>query len=536
MMKKLRNKKIIICGIFSLVLLISLYACLVNPGKISARIIDNDYVELQEEAIELGDSHCKRTSTKCSYTCSGYQNKGSKPSNCRSGVPANNGCAGSSFYVSCTNTGGVYCYRTSQTTSCVECEDGYELNKGTCEKIETKVESVSGGGYAYLAADEQATFSFSATSDPSGADDFSPKWSATPEGLSGSGKTFSITVGGTGVGSGASCKETKYTVTATQGGVSKSATATVCKYCTSWHGPIKGKFMYKQKQNTSKPAKGCYYFEGEQKIPGGYSYTGYYTRCCSSPPSNDLGACYGNEKYLGIATKVEWLAGPEGDMKYKYSNIKDSNECALMPDPVTCTTTQLKPEPDSKETEVCEEETILDLVDNGQECGGNQFYQIKCTQRILADFDMDDDGSYQNDTKYLLRGQGFKYGVKLSTIKTCVGTFNPTTWKDSYKKIMAKINTIPSNETDKHVLSRKKELQNILNDILDIVNKYNNYTFENSYDEGTTLTYTYKEKGVSKTVDAEFDKKIINEGSGKYIEKTEVDLGVKGIIMMTVVS
>ena len=89
---------------------------------------DDEIIEYNsDEEVDLGDENCVRYAQKCSYTCSGYQYKGSRPSNCRSGVPSNGGCAGSSFYVSCSNTGGVYCYRTSQRNTCIECKDNYEL-------------------------------------------------------------------------------------------------------------------------------------------------------------------------------------------------------------------------------------------------------------------------------------------------------------------------------------------------------------------------------------------------------------------------
>ena len=525
MMRNVR-KKIILFGMFSFVLLVSLYYCSIKYTKMELKLVENDIID----NIELGDSHCIKTTTKCSYNCSGYQNKGSKPSNCRSSVPSNGGCAGSSFYVSCTATGGVYCSRTSQTTSCTECEEGYKLEKGTCVEETPTVENVTGGGYAYLAANETATFSFSASGKLSDSKNFNPQWNSSPGGFSGAGSSFSITVGGTGKGTGNGCKETKYTVTASQGGKSASKTATVCKYCTSWHGPIRGNFYFKSKQNTSKPSKGCFYFEGERQISGGYSYTGYYTRCCGSPPASNLGACYGDEKYLGIATKIEWLPAPSGDLKYKYSDIKDSNECVLMPNPQTCTATRLKPEPITKETEVCEEETVLDLVDKGQECGGNQFYQIKCTQRIITSFDMDDDELFQNNKKKLLIGQGFEYGIKISTIKTCEGNFNAEVWKDSYNKIIAKINTIPNNETDAHVLSRKRELQNIASDIIDIVNAYNSYDFISSdYDEKNNLSISYFENNVKKTDYFNFDSVLLNEGNGEYVSKQEVKLGIKGV-------
>ena len=530
MIKSFNNKKIILFGGFILVFMLTFYFSYIPKSLKEVSLNDDEIIEYNsDEEVDLGDENCVRYAQKCSYTCSGYQYKGSRPSNCRSGVPSNGGCAGSSFYVSCSNTGGVYCYRTSQRNTCVQCRDNYELKNGSCVEKIPKVASVSGGGKTvYLAAGESASFSFTAKSDPSNASNFSPSWSVSPgAGASGggSGTTYSLRASGNGKGSGSSCKTTTYTVTAKSGGSSKSASASVCVYCSPWtfHS---AKLYYKSKQNTSKPAKGCHYFVGEQQISGGYSYTGYWSRCCGSPPSSTLGACYGDEKYLGIASKVEWLPGPSGNLKYKYSNITDSNKCTLMPEPTTCTPHSLAPTPVNKSANYCEDEVVLDLKD-GESCGGNEFYQVSCTKRIIVNFDYGNDGV--TTSKGILAGLSYDFGIKISTIKTCEATFNVEAWKSTYKKIMDKINTIPASEKDAHVLSKKYELENKRKDIIQIVNSYNNYNLTDSGNEKAALSMDYTVVGTQKKSTHQFVTEVINEGSGKYSNVVNHNLGVSGV-------
>ena len=390
-----------------------------------------------------------------------------------------------------------------------------------------KVSSVTGGGRtAYLAADETASFSFTASSDPIGANNFNPSWSVGPSSGasgSGSGSNYTLVASGASKGSGSSCAKTTYTVTATSGGVSKSATASVCKYCSSWKGPFKTRIISKEKRNTSKPSVGCYYYEGEEKVDGGWLYTAYYTRCCGGGPTSDAGACYGDKKYLGIAQNVLWQTKATSDRPYKYTGVSEQDCHAINVN--ICNANPTTPSAIKVNTDSCEDTKEIHYKDitacsNYEESTEKNFYTIECERTINTSFDYGDDNSTTTN-RVLYKGGGFGFGIKITSTHTCTARFNKTTWEELYNRYLKKIGFVSSSlvnyvknydhngwarevnklDASKDVKSEVYELWNILEGLSDLVEKnYVGFKPENKYDEQASIELTYNVAGKSTKV------------------------------------
>lgn len=407
------------------------------------------------------------------------------------------------------------CYKT--TTACLE---------PTPKPTTSTVDSVNGGGTIYLAADEVATFNFTAISKPAGSSNFNPTWNFSPSSSasgSGNGANYTLSASGDKKGTGSNCAKTTYTVTASLNGSSKSSTATVCKYCSPWKGPITKRILSKEKRNTEKPNAGCYYYEGEQQVEGGWLYTAYYTRCCSEPTSN-VGACYGNKKYLGIATDVLWQTKETSDRKYKYNGVSES-DCHPINVNV-CNAKPTSPLAITEHTSECEESKTISYKDtttcsNYEGSSESNFYTIECERTISASFDYGDDIN-QNTSRILHKGGGFRFGIKVSSVHTCTAKFNKDTWIDAYNKYLKKIGYVSSSLVDyvkrydysgwtkavnkldasKEVKSEVFALWNTLKELRDLVmNDYVGFKPDNKYNEQANIKLTYNVNG--KSVDAQ---------------------------------
>ncbi len=553
MRREVSNKKIILFGLFALVVGVSIYFVVMGNNKynkVEKFVSVNDtFEEYTEEA--LGDS---------SDGCSTYSYWYTKSSSSYTGGNCSATCSGSSCPSATSSSASscVYCsssgedddgkdkgtkYTCTKHKKCTSCNAGHYLSDGKCPEI--KVGSVSGGGSkAYLAKGESATFSFSAKGDPSSASGFSPRWSVSPSGGasgSGSGASYTLTASGAKAGTGSSCATTTYTVKAESGGTSKTATAEVCVYCSAWKGPHTGKFFYKQKKNTSPTAAGCYYFVGEQAVEGGYSYTAYYTRCCGgSPPSNDLGACYGNKEYLGIASKADWLLKPTSELSHKYANVK-SEDCHPINVSV-CKVNFPNTNPQTVNTDICEDTKTISYKDT-TECSNNDdskksnFYTIVCERSITTAFDYGDDNS-TTTSRNLYRGQGFGFGIDVKSTHTCTAKFDKDAWLTVYNKFLSKIGFISSSLT-KYVknydydgwkkavdaLSASKEtksevflLWNIMEELKDsVVDGYIGFKPQSTYDEAVDFELSYSVKGKTEVLSDQFIQSEKDFKEGQYL-------------------
>ena len=447
------------------------------------------------------------------------------------------------------------CCKSSNPTNCTKrayCQSDENLSATGCSSTTNvvtptptplpKVDSVTGGGETiYLAADESASFNFTANSNPAGASNFSPTWSLSPTtgaSGSGSGTSYTLTAEGNGTGTGSSCKTATYTVTASANDSSASATATVCKYCSPWKGPISARILSKQKRNTSKPNIGCYYYEGEQEVEGGYLYTAYYTRCCSTPIS-DFGGCYGNKKYLGIASDAGWEAKATTSRPFKYEGVKEED---CHPINVSVCEGSLTPPPSlTKETNSCEDVTEISYRDaticsNFDAETENNFYTIDCDRTVTAIFDYGDDNSTVTN-RVLHKGGGFKFGINVKSVHTCTAKFNKDSWLEIYNKYLKKVGFVSSSLVDyvkkydhsgweravdklnasREVKSEVYNLWNTLKKLRDVVvEDYLGYIPGNSYDEQATIEITYDINDNSTTIKNQLIKDESSFVEGSY--------------------
>ena len=333
-------------------------------------------------------------------------------------------------------------------------------------------------------------------------------------------------------GSGSSCATSSVTITASNNTNSVSTTQSLCVYCSDWQTAngywLKaGRNYYGSHFSTS----GCNFFSN----PDGDYYTKWHGRCCgvNAPPED--GACYGDEPYIGIATKVKFIAGPPksapGGYKYRYDNITSEANCKLMDSAKACTDGNKSTPSQEKDAEKCEDTVEFEVAKTSTICSSDssKFYTIGCSTKVSADFDMDD--NLVNSGNKLYKGQGFKYNIDILEKITCNAEFNSEEWINAYEKIMAKMKTVKSKRSstftttaydayqkndykkyEDYIKDLKKvdgdlftddtekyiyELYNLARDIENIVISYNNYAVDTSSDEKANLLMEYKINGES---------------------------------------
>lgn len=313
---------------------------------------------------------------------------------------------------------------------------------------------------------------------------------------------------------------------------------------------------------------GCNFFSGGSKIDGGYKYSTFHSRCCGSPPPSNVGGCWGNEPYIGLATKVTWLVANKasGDYKYRYTDIKDAESCKVMATGKICTSKDSVSKPVTKTANKCEinDNALLFTVTTAQNiCSSDNvnYYKINCSRDVTTKFDFQNDGK-TNTSNELLRGLGFEFGIKIVTDINCKATFDPdgkNAWIDSYNKVMAKLKTIKARnstsftttaydaykknndkefdnffkklqEIDKKDFTKKTqsymyELHRLARDLEDIVNAYNNFNTEKEYKEGATLKLDYKiGDNNKKTFTYNFDSSTSSTKPTKTVSKTHSNI------------
>lgn len=234
--------------------------------------------------------------------------------------------------------------------------------------------------------------------------------------------------------------------------------------------------------------------------------------------TSDELACYANAATLSTATDAEWTTASKRKVgnSYKIDSVKTESDCKVQEkDPLYCPPANKTCVSENKSTNTCDDTLTIEYKD-GLTCDGKPIYEVDCNNKSTVKFDYNDDNVAT--TKSLYAGQGFKYSIVVTTIKTCNVKFNKDTWKTAYETIVTKINST-SDASEKQRLNKKKtELENL-------ISTYNSYTPNNSYNETAAISMEYKVMGKSKTNEENFDVTIVQNGTGKISGEEAVSLG-----------
>ncbi len=311
-----------------------------------------------------------------------------------------------------------------------------------------------------------------------------------------------------------------------------------------------------------------------------YHYTLVRTRACTKPykPKFYTFCCVDNEvpglsenvvpvekSRKAESTTCNFFAKQAGKPKADYTMLFappdgdfDMKKCVEPPEiPGTCKQSDIDPTDKVVNTTTCED-TVEFSVSDGVKCTNKKgekksFYKIECSKDMSTKFDYGDDGKDDSE-RYLYKGQGFKFGIYVDTSVYCEYRFYDTVWKEVYDKFVQKIDLIDekladyvkNNDPDgwekyitdhiKDITVKKEdnvkylyELWNIIDDLKEIVENYNNYKTSDAYDENGKLSLTTKEDGVDVSITESFDQKIIDEGEMKKTNVTKKTLGIKDL-------
>ena len=301
---------------------------------------------------------------------------------------------------------------------------------------------------------------------------------------------------------------------------------------------------------------------------------------CGSKPIKAYSYCCVNNQYVGVSDSVKWAdhvlvnydtkkngklgcAYYYGD-DYTYANVT-KDKCKVTESiPGRCTSSSVNVNNVNETTAECEGDHKITLYE-GEKCTGKDlgtegndikstFYSISCTRNINANFDYGDDG-ITTTARELYRGQGFKYGITITSKVKCDGEFYGDRWKNVYKKLWEKVKNVDVglenackvfdqkglekceayiNKMKFNKVKTKKdvfELLTIIRELVGIVDTYNNYAPNTNFDEEATINFTYTingKKGVAK-VDDIFSKNVVDKGVYAATSEKTVDLGVSGI-------
>ena len=391
-------------------------------------------------------------------------------------------------------------------------------------------------GYKYIAKGEELNSAYCTAEGPSPQitlkglqwNSSSNKFSLQPNG-----ENAFVKNGGLEGGSGNGCQNNSATISATNSGAGSGgeATISVCVYCKSWSSSS-GHWRLDSGPSLSSASSspGCIFFSE----PDGEQYKKAWNRCCASAiPPNNYGYCYGDEPYIGIASKTKWVYSnkdaqtSEYPYKYPHSMVDNEDECHKM-EARSCTTTSPQKETKNLEANACEAGVRMELSKYDIDCSGDgNFYSFSCDQKIYTDFDYGADGSQQTNTN-LYFGQGIGYNIKVTTKVSCTATFYPDVWRASYNRVLDKMKKVWSrvsgptsvsaysvymqNNSDnfekfinnlktadgsdwdkaaKEVASEIYGLYNLARDIESKVDIYNNYQLKEKYNETATLKMDY---------------------------------------------
>ena len=271
--------------------------------------------------------------------------------------------------------------------------------------------------------------------------------------------------------------------------------------------------------------------EDKEECPSGMYMSSLDVDDCES----DEPACFANRDYLSIATDARWDYWDEVPSSYtEISGITRSSDCVTLdPLPTICKPQSIPATSKSQSTGDCEDSVAIEIND-GIDCGGDSFYSINCTTSS--------DVSFDSSERNILAGLGVKYGVNISTIRSCKATFNGETWKNTYDSVEKNKKRACSDlssagyscDNIEYAASRARgdardivsviyDRLNIQEDLKDMVESYIKYDPNMQFNQSVSATISKANVGAS------FEPTILGEGTGTYLRRKTVRLGVAGV-------
>ena len=501
-MKKKKRKIIIICVIA---------VCLLAFYKIFKDYTKQNIIVNSKE-VSAG-SNCAKTMTTCP---SGYSRWNQWV--CMTSKP--NG----KTYDECKSSGGTWYYNACYTTKsvqtiCTACKDGYDLIGGGCYNC-----SITGSvGQKRVSRETSYNVSYTLTGCSS--------------------TTASVSASNGNVTSNSSGRATVYTK---ECGISYVTISKDNKSIVVGSVEVVGKWVsssaYKYQPTCTSAA--CADSAGINEYYTNPDEDGYYRvrhfRDCSGGGGGSSApyACYADASVLSLATSAKWIRSNQVDSvhRIKVVNVKKESDCKVQAIPSYCNPANTTCAKTDVSANSCEDSSVIKYKD-GKSCSGTAFYNIDCDNVVTTKFDYGDDNTGIINTIYA--GQGFKYGITITSEKTCKATFNKTNWTNAYNIISNKIKQANndlksvSGKNKTAVESEIKRLQQKQNELKEIVNSYNSYNPVTSSNEGATISLVYKVNKKTTETTANLQKTIISEGTGKRTNNSQVDLGITKVYNYT---
>ena len=392
------------------------------------------------------------------------------------------------------------------------------------------------------------------------------------------------------------CRATS-TITATSGKSSKSVSVTVAPpWVSVGDGFYDHTMATNEKDADSIDSKMEYgSCEALPKEPDGrqvYRCTNVHKRgaSCGSTPVKTYNFCCVNNKFIGVSDEVHWeeyRLSPSCDTYYPgkgYTTLTNVTKDQCQPTGEEamkkCAGNRINIENKQETAGVCETfgKDTVEVPVTEIKCTDNDktkvsFYNIKCDRLVKLVFDYGDD-NVNNTNRVLYKGQGFKFGINVTSEITCTGNFYKDDWKKVYKKFRDKVTAVEygytkyvtggllsfidsydeknhqkskdayANYVNKYLYeananakpSEKNKFKNAASDafalwndyfepLLASVRGYNSFTPSMEFDEKAVLSMTPKINGVEETFENSFEKKTITTGEYVTISSSTVNLG-----------
>ena len=501
------NRKLILIGLLVMICLLGVYKVTRSYNIQKVEVAKNE----DEELADLGS----RTSCNTiDYTKCGCYN-----------IPADNysareQCFRGCNYCSTCNAGseldGNYCYKSDDADSKITCKIASVKEVNGKKNVET------GGSYK---------IAYSLTGTCVG-------YTVTASIYNGSGSLQSAATSGYYNAVAGQCgKESRVTIILKKGSKAVGSSS----YSVNVLGTWKTEAAYEK--NPTCTSKSCAEQEGS-KSPGEYYsdpengvYGLRHYRGCGGKAAPK--ACYGNNRLLSLATSAKWLPSNQLDSAHriKIEGITNEKDCVVPKSSSFCEPKNIAVSVQEKNASVCEDDKGVTLTTkDGYNCSNKPFYTILCDNTVTTKFDNGDDGEIITTVNQIYAGQGFKFGVNVTTKRTCTATFNGSYWKEAYNYNKARIDLINKDLKRKITNDEKTKLTKDLNmyenkqdDLKNLVKKYNNFDPARSYTENTTLSVSYQVGKKNTSVTSNFITTTIQKGEGTYSNKNTVKLGVSGV-------
>ena len=174
--------------------------------------------------------------------------------------------------------------------------------------------------------------------------------------------------------------------------------------------------------------------------------------------------------------------------------------------------------PVKKECEKCADSVTIN-TDDIENCKSleteTDFYEITCTDDITT--------SFNPDNLNLKRGQGFYYGIDVVSSRECEGKFNGEKWLEAYNIAITNRKKYENSPSDYERNETK------LNDLLNVVDSYNNYVMEDKNNPTATIDINYYVNEKKKILNYNFASEVVNDGVGEFTEKNTINLNIAGL-------